>query len=52
MANVRVGLFLRSISRAAVRNELPATLARVAEAGLNHLCVGDHVSSSEPGGMG
>jgi alkanesulfonate monooxygenase SsuD/methylene tetrahydromethanopterin reductase-like flavin-dependent oxidoreductase (luciferase family) len=44
MANVRVGLF-PPVDQASGDSELlQATLARVAEAGVDHLCVGDHVS--------
>ena len=45
MASVRVGLFPPVVDPLRVGPEqLQATLARVAEAGVDHLCVGDHVS--------
>jgi len=45
MADVRVGLFPAAAERPGDGpEELHAVLARVAEAGVDHLCVGDHVS--------
>jgi alkanesulfonate monooxygenase SsuD/methylene tetrahydromethanopterin reductase-like flavin-dependent oxidoreductase (luciferase family) len=45
MASVQVGLFPPVVDPLSVGPEqLQATLARVAEAGVDHLCVGDHVS--------
>jgi alkanesulfonate monooxygenase SsuD/methylene tetrahydromethanopterin reductase-like flavin-dependent oxidoreductase (luciferase family) len=44
MASVRVGLFPLVGQRTGGPEELHATLARVADAGVDHLCVGDHVS--------
>ena len=45
MASVRVGLFPPVVAPVSVSPEqLQAMLARVAEAGVDHLCVGDHVS--------
>ena len=44
MASVRVGLFPPVGQRTGGPEELHATLARVADAGVDHLCVGDHVS--------
>ncbi|MGN6171108.1 MAG: LLM class flavin-dependent oxidoreductase [Solirubrobacteraceae bacterium] len=44
MANVRVGLFPPVDQATGDSEPLQATLARVAEAGVDHLCVGDHVS--------
>jgi alkanesulfonate monooxygenase SsuD/methylene tetrahydromethanopterin reductase-like flavin-dependent oxidoreductase (luciferase family) len=44
-AGVRVGLFPAAFGQTGSDPErLRATLARVAEAGVDHLCVGDHVS--------
>ena len=43
MASVRVGLF-PPIDQSGGSKQLQATLARVAEAAVDHLCVGDHVS--------
>jgi alkanesulfonate monooxygenase SsuD/methylene tetrahydromethanopterin reductase-like flavin-dependent oxidoreductase (luciferase family) len=43
MASVRVGLF-PAVDQLGGSNQLEATLARAAEAGVDHLCVGDHVS--------
>src|SRR5450755_4643404 len=43
MASVRVGLF-PPVDQPGSSKKLQATLARVAEAGVDHLCVGDHVS--------
>ncbi|MGZ4326004.1 MAG: LLM class flavin-dependent oxidoreductase, partial [Solirubrobacteraceae bacterium] len=43
MASVRVGLF-PPVDQPGGSKQLQATLARVAEAGVDHLCVGDHVS--------
>jgi len=44
MASVRVGLFPLVGQRTGGPEELHATLARVAGEGVDHLCVGDHVS--------
>ena len=45
MSSVRVGLFPPGVERLDFGpDELRALLARVAEAGVDHLCVGDHVS--------
>jgi alkanesulfonate monooxygenase SsuD/methylene tetrahydromethanopterin reductase-like flavin-dependent oxidoreductase (luciferase family) len=44
MASVRVGLFPPFDQTSGDSKPLPATLARAAEAGVDHLCVGDHVS--------
>jgi alkanesulfonate monooxygenase SsuD/methylene tetrahydromethanopterin reductase-like flavin-dependent oxidoreductase (luciferase family) len=44
VASVRVGLFPLVGQRTGGPEELHATLARVADAGVDHLCVGDHVS--------
>jgi hypothetical protein len=44
MASVRVGLFPPVGQRAGGPEELHATLARTGEEGVDHLCVGDHVS--------
>jgi alkanesulfonate monooxygenase SsuD/methylene tetrahydromethanopterin reductase-like flavin-dependent oxidoreductase (luciferase family) len=44
MASVRVGLFPPVVQRTGGREELRATLARTGEEGVDHLCVGDHVS--------
>jgi alkanesulfonate monooxygenase SsuD/methylene tetrahydromethanopterin reductase-like flavin-dependent oxidoreductase (luciferase family) len=44
MASVRVGFFPPVAQRTGGPEELHATLARVADAGVDHLCVGDHVS--------
>lgn len=44
MTNVRVGLFPPVDHGSGDSKPLHATLARVAEAGVDHLCVGDHVS--------
>ena len=44
MASVRVGLFPAGRSADGDPEQLRATLARVADAGVDHLCVGDHVS--------
>src|SRR5690242_3823375 len=44
MADVRVGLFPPVEQLGAGPQILQATLARVAEEGIDHLCVGDHVS--------
>src|SRR5262245_33770924 len=41
---VRVGLFPAALERADASVPLRTTLARVADAGVDHLCVGDHVS--------
>src|SRR5689334_11016043 len=44
-ADVRVGLFPAALQASEVDPErLRATLAQIAEAGVDHLCVGDHVS--------
>ena len=43
MASVRVGLF-PPVDQPGGSKQLQSTLARVAEAGVDHLCVGDHVS--------
>src|SRR5436189_4756984 len=43
MANVRVGLF-PTVAPLVGGENLSTVLARVAEAGVDHLCVGDHVS--------
>ncbi len=43
MASVRVGLF-PPVDQPGSSKHRQATLARVAEAGVDHLCVGDHVS--------
>ena len=43
MTTVRVGLF-PSVGRRADELPLPAALARAAAEGIDHLCVGDHVS--------
>jgi alkanesulfonate monooxygenase SsuD/methylene tetrahydromethanopterin reductase-like flavin-dependent oxidoreductase (luciferase family) len=40
MADVRVGLFPAALSAA----QAPATITQIANAGVDHLCVGDHVS--------
>jgi alkanesulfonate monooxygenase SsuD/methylene tetrahydromethanopterin reductase-like flavin-dependent oxidoreductase (luciferase family) len=45
MGEVRVGLFPAALDQHEGPPELrPATLRRIAEAGVDHLCVGDHVS--------
>lgn len=44
MASVRVGLFPLVGQPDGGSKQLQATLARAAEAGVDHLCVGDHVS--------
>jgi cold shock CspA family protein len=44
MASVRVGLFPPVDQPGGGSKQLQATIARVAEAGVDHLCVGDHVS--------
>jgi alkanesulfonate monooxygenase SsuD/methylene tetrahydromethanopterin reductase-like flavin-dependent oxidoreductase (luciferase family) len=44
MTSVRVGLFPPLDQTGGGSNARQATLARVAEAGVDHLCVGDHVS--------
>ena len=44
MASVRVGLFPPVDQPSSGSKPLQATLARVADAGVDHLCVGDHVS--------
>src|SRR5215469_6571839 len=44
MASVRVGLFPPVGQRTGGPEELHAALARAADAGVDHLCVGDHVS--------
>jgi len=44
MASVRVGFFPPVGQRTGGPEELHATLARAAEEGVDHLCVGDHVS--------
>jgi alkanesulfonate monooxygenase SsuD/methylene tetrahydromethanopterin reductase-like flavin-dependent oxidoreductase (luciferase family) len=44
MTSVRVGLFPPLNQLSGDSTTLHATLARVAEAGVDHLCVGDHVS--------
>jgi hypothetical protein len=44
MARVRVGLFPPVGQLDGTSVPLGATLARVPEAGIDHLCVGDHVS--------
>jgi alkanesulfonate monooxygenase SsuD/methylene tetrahydromethanopterin reductase-like flavin-dependent oxidoreductase (luciferase family) len=44
MADVRVGLFPPVAQPGGGAEHLQATLARVAKAGVDHLCVGDHVS--------
>jgi alkanesulfonate monooxygenase SsuD/methylene tetrahydromethanopterin reductase-like flavin-dependent oxidoreductase (luciferase family) len=44
MASVRVGFFPPVGQRSGGPEELQATLARAAGAGVDHLCVGDHVS--------
>jgi len=44
MASVRVGLFPPVGHLAGEPEQLHATLARVAEEGIDHVCVGDHVS--------
>jgi alkanesulfonate monooxygenase SsuD/methylene tetrahydromethanopterin reductase-like flavin-dependent oxidoreductase (luciferase family) len=44
MASVRVGFFPPVAQRTGGPEELHATLARAADAGVDHLCVGDHVS--------
>lgn len=44
MTSVRVGLFPPVDQSGGGSEPLQATLARVAEAGVDHLCVGDHVS--------
>jgi alkanesulfonate monooxygenase SsuD/methylene tetrahydromethanopterin reductase-like flavin-dependent oxidoreductase (luciferase family) len=41
---VRVGLFPAALESTADPNRSPATLARIADSGVDHLCVGDHVS--------
>ena len=43
MASVRVGLF-PPVDQPGSSKQLQATIARVAQAGVDHLCVGDHVS--------
>lgn len=43
MSSVRVGLF-PPVDQLGDSKRLQATLARVADAGVDHLCVGDHVS--------
>jgi alkanesulfonate monooxygenase SsuD/methylene tetrahydromethanopterin reductase-like flavin-dependent oxidoreductase (luciferase family) len=40
MADVRVGLFPAALAS----EQAPSTLKRIADAGVDHLCVGDHVS--------
>jgi hypothetical protein len=44
MASVRVGLFPPVGQRTGGPEELHAALARAADEGVDHLCVGDHVS--------
>src|SRR5215831_17588763 len=44
MTSVRVGLFPPVGQPSGGSKLLSATLARIAEAGVDHLCVGDHVS--------
>jgi alkanesulfonate monooxygenase SsuD/methylene tetrahydromethanopterin reductase-like flavin-dependent oxidoreductase (luciferase family) len=44
MANVRVGLFPPVGQPSGGPERLHATLARIAEEGVDHVCVGDHVS--------
>ena len=45
MADVRVGLFPAALDQTDGRpDHLQTTLGRIAEAGVDHLCVGDHVS--------
>ena len=44
MASVRVGFFPPVGQRTGGPEELQATLARAGDAGVDHLCVGDHVS--------
>src|SRR5215472_10377544 len=44
MPSVRVGLFPPAGQSRNGSRQLQATLARVTEAGVDHLCVGDHVS--------
>ena len=44
MPEIRVGLFADALDAAGDPARLPATLGQVAEAGIDHLCVGDHVS--------
>jgi alkanesulfonate monooxygenase SsuD/methylene tetrahydromethanopterin reductase-like flavin-dependent oxidoreductase (luciferase family) len=45
MAGVRVGIFPAALDQHnGGREQLRAALSRVAEAGVDHLCVGDHVS--------
>jgi alkanesulfonate monooxygenase SsuD/methylene tetrahydromethanopterin reductase-like flavin-dependent oxidoreductase (luciferase family) len=44
MASARVGFFPPVGQRAGGPEELHATLARAVDAGVDHLCVGDHVS--------
>jgi alkanesulfonate monooxygenase SsuD/methylene tetrahydromethanopterin reductase-like flavin-dependent oxidoreductase (luciferase family) len=45
MGEVRVGLFPAALDQAdGAPEHLHATLGRIAEAGVDHLCVGDHVS--------
>ncbi|HEY3671308.1 MAG TPA: LLM class flavin-dependent oxidoreductase [Acidimicrobiia bacterium] len=45
MAELRVGLFPASLNeQSRSLDQLRATLGRIAEAGIDHLCVGDHVS--------
>ena len=44
MASVRVGLFPPLDQPGGGSKQLQATIARVAEGGVDHLCVGDHVS--------
>ena len=43
MGDIRVGLF-PAVAPLAGGEELPTVLARAAEVGVDHLCVGDHVS--------
>ena len=43
MTNVRVGLF-PTVAPLTGGEELHTVLARAAEVGVDHLCVGDHVS--------
>src|SRR5215468_8420478 len=40
MADIRVGLFPAALGS----EQLPATVEQIADAGVDHLCVGDHVS--------
>ena len=44
MASVRVGLFPLVGQRTGGPEELHAALARAADEGVDHLCIGDHVS--------